>query len=94
MNSSQKTRRIVSGAVLCGGVIAAAVGLGSGAAAAAVPSAPRVPAAHAVAVDTGFAEFRPGYGFHPGHAYFGPRRYHNDPFTWFGPRPYGFRGYR
>ncbi|KUI36654.1 hypothetical protein [Mycobacterium sp. GA-2829] len=91
MNGSQKVRRWVGGAVLCGGVLAATVGLGSGAAQAAVPTPSAVPETHVTAVDTGFAEFRPayGYGFHPGREFF-PRPYYN---PWLFPRPYGFHGY-
>lgn len=89
MNSS-RMRRMAGGVIMCAGVLAATVGFGSGAAQAAMPSPTAVPEAHLAAVDTGFAEYRGGYGYHPGHAFFFPRPYY-DP--WLFPRPYGFHGY-
>jgi hypothetical protein len=81
---------MVGGVMLCGGVLAATLGLGSGAAQAAV-SPVAVPAAGITATSAGFAEYRP-WGYHPGHAFYAPRRFHVPP-PFFGPRPYGFRGY-
>ncbi|BBZ64247.1 hypothetical protein [Mycolicibacterium monacense] len=85
-----KMRRMVGGATLCAGVLAATIGFGNGVAQAAVPPGATVPAAPIVATDTGFAGHRGGYGYHPGHAFFVPRPYYD---TWFAPWPYGFRGY-
>ncbi|BCI55367.1 hypothetical protein NIIDNTM18_46450 [Mycolicibacterium litorale] len=74
--------------MLCGGVLAVTVGMGSGAAQAAVPAPTAVSAAHVAAVDTGFAEYRPW--FHPGHPFHGPRPHYG---PWFAPRPYVFHGH-
>jgi hypothetical protein len=85
---------MAGGAIMCAGVLAATIGPGSGAAQAAVPLVSAVPAARIAAGDTGFAENHGGgYGYHAGHAFVAPRPYFYEPFRWFAPRPYGFRGY-
>ncbi|BBY19402.1 hypothetical protein [Mycolicibacterium litorale] len=89
---TQRVRRAVGGVMLCGGVLAASLGMGSGAAQAAVSSAQAVPAAGITAVGAGFAEYRP-WRHHPGHGFYAPRRYYAPP-PFFVPRPYGFGYHR
>jgi hypothetical protein len=92
MNVS-RMRRMAGGAIMCAGVLAATIGLGSGAAQAEVSPAATVPAGQLATTAAGFAEYRGDYGYHPGHAFFAPRPYYYEPFPWFAPRPYAFRGH-
>ncbi|WP_193046503.1 hypothetical protein [Mycolicibacterium baixiangningiae] len=90
IDHTHRVRRMVGGVMLCGGVLAATLGVGSGAAQAAVSPELVVPASGITATGAGFGEYRPWY--RPGHAFYAPRRYYAPP-PFFGPGPYAFRGH-
>lgn len=81
-----RVRRLIGGSMLCGGILAASLGLGSGAAQAAVSPELVGPASAVTAVGAGFAEYRPW--LHPGRPFYAPRRFYAPP-PFFG-RPYGY----